>query len=145
MKNLDPAQTKAFLDAHPEAAFVDVRSEVEFADGHPVGAVNVPLMHLSAMGRSPNGRFIEVIQGLFPDRSQPLVLACRVGGRSSHAGMMLEQLGYTQIINMDGGYAGRFDPHSGGMIAGWADRGLPISNTPAAGASYEDVLERVAG
>jgi hypothetical protein len=43
MKLLSPLEARAFIDAHPDAVFMDIRSFAEFwFVGHPVGAVSVP-------------------------------------------------------------------------------------------------------
>ena len=42
MQHLKPKQAHEFLQSHPDAVLIDVRSEVEFLFvGHPVGAINV--------------------------------------------------------------------------------------------------------
>ena len=43
MKNLQPKEAYAWLQAHPDALFVDVRMEIEsLYVGRPPGVVNVP-------------------------------------------------------------------------------------------------------
>ena len=42
MKNLTPRECHEFLQTHPEAVFVDCRSEIEYLFvGHPVGAIHI--------------------------------------------------------------------------------------------------------
>jgi len=46
--------------------YVDVRTVQEFEDGHPPGAVNVPLMHAGPGGMVPNPDFLAVMRAVFP-------------------------------------------------------------------------------
>lgn len=48
-----------------------------------------------------NEDFVATIQALFPDLDTPLILMCRSGGRSTHAGHLLDDLGYTRIYELD--------------------------------------------
>ena len=42
MEHLDPKQAHQYLRAHPDAVFIDCRSEMEyFFVGHPIGAQHV--------------------------------------------------------------------------------------------------------
>ena len=51
--------------------------------------------------KQDNEDFAATIQALFPDLDAPLILMCRSGGRSTHAGNLLDSLGYTQIYELD--------------------------------------------
>ncbi|MFN3200798.1 MAG: rhodanese-like domain-containing protein [Bradymonadia bacterium] len=114
--------------------FVDVRSQQEFAAGHPEGSVNIPLLDHDASGQMvPNPEFIPVFQATFADKSAPVILTCRSGGRSGRAGGMLEHLGYTDVTNMDGGWSGN------GAVAGWSTEGLPASTENGDGVSYASI------
>ena len=48
-------------------AYLDVRSVPEFAQGHPAGAYNVPIIHMGPAGNQPNARFLEVIERRFAE------------------------------------------------------------------------------
>ena len=74
---------------------VDVREESEFAAGHLPGAVH--------MGRGVIERDIEKT---FPDTSAEIVLYCGGGYRSALAAVSLEQMGYSNVKSMDGGFRG---------------------------------------
>lgn len=70
-----------------EGAFlVDVRNPDEFSLGHVKGSVNIPL------GELPN-RLAK-----FKDQNQ-IVVFCRSGMRSAQAKLILEQKGFTNVIN----------------------------------------------
>lgn len=130
MKIITPTQAAAQVK-QDNVIFVDVRSQQEFAQGHPAGAVNIPLLDHGPSGQmEPNPEFVPVFQATFPEKSAPIVLTCRSGGRSGRAGEILERLGYTDVTNMDGGYGGNAG------VTGWADSNLPINNETGEGVSY---------
>ena len=68
--------------------FVDVRSEPEYAAGHPVGAYNVPVMNRVAGRMQPNPRFLAVMQSLFASDTK-LLVSCQGGVRSARAAQQL--------------------------------------------------------
>jgi rhodanese-related sulfurtransferase len=82
---------------------VDVREESEFAAGHIPGSMHI--------GKGVIERDIET---KVPDAATPLVLYCGGGFRSALSADMLQKMGYTNVISMDGGWRG------------WMDRGLPV-------------------
>jgi len=70
-----------------EGAFlVDVRTAGEFADGHVKGSVNIPLDRVqNQLAKFKNKKNI--------------IVFCRSGGRSSQAKSILEQNGFTNVVN----------------------------------------------
>ncbi len=75
-----------------QGAFVlDVRGANEFSDGHIEGAVNIPYGMLAA-------RAAEL------PRETPLLVHCQSGVRSLIAASILDNLGFTNVINVVGGY-----------------------------------------
>jgi rhodanese-related sulfurtransferase len=132
----------------PEAAellkqgwrYVDVRSIPEFDEGHPEGASNVPLLHMQGGRMAPNPDFQRVMVANFPKDSQ-LVIGCKSGGRSAQAAALLEASGYTQVVDMRGGFGGERDSMGRVSVAGWAQAGLPVEKaTP--GQSYADLEKK---
>jgi rhodanese-related sulfurtransferase len=70
-----------------EGAFlVDVRTPAEFAQGTAKGAVNIPLDQVQKKLASFKGK-------------KHIVVFCRSGNRSSQAKAILEQNGFTNVIN----------------------------------------------
>ena len=69
---------------------IDVREPDEVAEGTLPGAVNIPL------GDLPD-RVGEI------DRSRPVILLCRSGGRSGKAAQFLVDNGFTEVTNLAGG------------------------------------------
>jgi rhodanese-related sulfurtransferase len=121
--------------------YLDVRSIPEFEQGHPLGAVNIPLMHAQAGRMAPNPDFRNVVEATFP-REAKLVVGCKMGGRSLQAAALLEAAGYTQIVDVRGGFSGERDMFGKVTCAGWADCGLPVATAAEAGRSYADCQKK---
>ena len=100
--------------------YLDVRSEPEFKSGHPVGAFNIPLLHLDeATGRpDPNAGFERVATSTL-DKHAKIIVGCQSGGRSQRAAEILTGLGFTNVVNMQGGFGGARDPSGQVSVAGW--------------------------
>ena len=98
------------------------RSPPEFAQGHPEGAVNVPVFFATPGGMAPNPDFLDAMRKLYPAET-PLLLGCKSGMRSARACEMLEAAGYTRLANVDGGF------HGSPFTPGWLAAGLPTSTT----------------
>jgi molybdopterin/thiamine biosynthesis adenylyltransferase/rhodanese-related sulfurtransferase len=99
------------------ATIVDVREQVEWDAGHIPGAVFIPL-----------GQLGQDIEAAIPDKGTELVIQCRSGARSARGTELLQQLGYTNVVNLAGG------------ILDWQAQGLPVEApqtlTPAQQARY---------
>ena len=120
--------------------FVDVRTEAEFADGHPAGAFNVPFMLPSGASAtmSPNPDFLRVMRERFaPDAK--LVLGCRSGQRSLRAARALAEAGFTAVVNQRAGWAGVRSPFGEVTEKGWEALGLPSESGAPAGRAYADL------
>jgi rhodanese-related sulfurtransferase len=103
MALVTPAEAHA-RRAAGAAALVDVRTVGEFANGHPVGAVNVPFMDRDALGAMvPNPTFVETMGGLFK-KEDALLLSCQSGKRSAMAVAALQAVGYTNLVDVEGGF-----------------------------------------
>src|SRR4051812_3300977 len=75
------------------AIFVDVRERDEWEEGHLPGAVHVSRGNLESR-----------IEGIAPDRTQPVLLYCAVGARSAFAAKTLTELGYENVSSLAGGF-----------------------------------------
>lgn len=134
----------AYARQQQGAAFIDVRSTREYAAGHPMGAMNVPLLeHDEDSGQMlPNPDFIRVMRANFA-ADTPLLVACQSGIRSVRASQMLESFGFLDVTNVLGGFGGSRDRFGGRPTdLGWQESGLPVEDTPAPGHTYEDLLAR---
>ncbi len=128
MKHLTPKEAHAFLQAEPEAVFVDVRSEMEHMFvGHPTGSVLVPWIDGPDWDVNPN--FVSHVKKL-ASSERPVVLICRSGKRSVDAGLALEKAGLSNIYNVLHGFEGDLDEqHHRNAINGWRHEGLPWGQT----------------
>jgi len=124
-KDVTCAEAQQLLDSDEGYAYVDVRSEPEFGNGHPVGAYNIPVMHREAMGMAPNANFLTVVQSHFP-RDTRLLVGCQTGVRSVRAAEALLACGYTDVCNVKGGFAGTRTPDGQVVDEGWLQQGLPV-------------------
>ncbi len=140
IKRVSPAEAKQLLDEG--WTYLDVRSEPEFAAGHPAGALNVPVMHAGPRGMSPNPDFVAVVEALYP-RDARLVVGCKSGQRSARAADMLAAAGYGSLVDQRAGFDGPRDAFGQMTEPGWSPAGLPVETTTPGG-SYAE-LRRKAG
>lgn len=138
IKSVTPEQAHELVQQG--ALYVDVRSEQEFEQGHPPGALNVPIAHFGPAGMTPNADFLSVMRAAF-SQSEKLVIGCKAGGRSRRAAELLEQAGFADISDMAAGWDGSRDAF-GRPLPGWSKRGLPVENGFPAGQRYEDIKTR---
>ena len=92
IKECTIADVKAKMDRGDRFHLVDVREDHEFAKDHVKGA-----RHL---GR---GLLERDVEGDIPDKQAEIILYCGGGFRSALAADSLQQMGYTNVISMDGG------------------------------------------
>ncbi len=104
VKECTPAEAKARLDAGEAVHFLDVREDHEFSKEHARGA-----RHL---GKGIIERDIETV---IPDKSAAIILYCGGGYRSALAADALQQMGYSNVVSMDGG------------IRAWKESGYPMA------------------
>jgi rhodanese-related sulfurtransferase len=124
------------------ATYLDVRSIPEFQQGHPAGAFNVPLLHLDPpTGQMrPNPEFLAVVKANFP-HGTPMVVGCKMGGRSQQACELLSSAGFENVTNVLGGWGGA--PQMG--HAGWLQAGLPVETTADQAREYDALHKKAAG
>jgi molybdopterin/thiamine biosynthesis adenylyltransferase/rhodanese-related sulfurtransferase len=84
------------------ATIVDVREASEWEQGHLPDALHISKSYVE-----------QQIEAAVPDRDAPVVLYCAGGVRSLFAAQSLEQLGYTNVASMSGGFQA------------WKSAGLP--------------------
>jgi len=136
-----PPEAFETLKKNPDALYLDVRTEGEFAAGHPAGAINIPVMVAKGPGQMQlNLDFVEVAEKVIP-RGKKLVVGCMAGGRSQRACEMLEENGYTDLTNVVGGFGGQRDASGKVVVAGWRDANLPVT-TELGDASYQELRKK---
>jgi rhodanese-related sulfurtransferase len=97
------AQAKTRLDRGEVLHFLDVREDHEFANDHAKGAKH--------LGKGIIERDVET---RIPNKEEAILLYCGGGYRSVLAADALQQMGYTNVVSMDGG------------IKGWREAGYPM-------------------
>ena len=85
------------------AKLIDVREKTEWEEGHIPGAVHVPRGYLELR-----------IENAVPNKGTPVLLYCAGGTRSVLAARTLQDMGYSDVRSMAGGYSA------------WKDAGLPV-------------------
>ena len=86
-------QTRKRMDADPRVKLLDVREDNEWQLGHAAKAE-----HLG------KGIIERDIEKMVPDKSAELILYCGGGYRSALAADALQQMGYTNVFSMAGGW-----------------------------------------
>jgi len=142
-KEITPQQAHDILTKDPSVVYIDVRTEREFANGHPLGAVNIPVAFPDpARGMMANPDFVKVVEANFP-REKRIIVGCQAGPRSNAAAGLLQQAGYQNVSNMIGGFGGMRDQMGNVIAPGWANSGLPVSDDNGAGVNYESLKSKI--
>jgi len=146
IQNISPTEAKELLGSGEGYKYLDVRSVPEFIAGHPQGAMNIPLLDIDPVTqqRVPNPDFLAVVEANFPKDAR-LIVGCQSGMRSARAAEILRQAGYTQVVNMQGGFGGARDSFGRILQPGWAQLGLPIDTDNGEGVSYQSLAARAKG
>jgi molybdopterin/thiamine biosynthesis adenylyltransferase/rhodanese-related sulfurtransferase len=93
IREVSPGEAAAIAEQSPSTAFLDVREQTEWDEGYIPGAIHVPRGHLESR-----------IESTLPNRDQPVVIYCAAGTRSALAAVTMIQMGYTDVVNMSGGF-----------------------------------------
>jgi rhodanese-related sulfurtransferase len=93
MRVITVEELKEKLDNQEAFVFLDVREPSEYAESNIPGAKLKPLGEIATMQ-------IEELEDL---RDQEIVIHCRSGARSMQACMLLEQMGFKNTVNVQGG------------------------------------------
>ncbi|MBK1641179.1 hypothetical protein CKO12_04680 [Chromatium okenii] len=101
--SVTPLQAVAMMNQQ-EAVVLDVRPAADYAKGHILGAINLPM----------NG-FSKQLATLQKYREKPLIVSCRSGAQSSMACGQLRKAGFTAVFNLQGG------------VLAWESAGQPLS------------------
>ena len=89
---------------NPDFIILDVRTEEEYSGGHIENAINVDVTSES---------FTKEVLKL--DKENTYVIHCRSGKRSAKAGAILQELGFRDVYDIQGG------------ISAWKEEGLPVT------------------
>jgi len=142
LRRVKPVEAKRLIDEEGYV-YLDVRSVPEFEQGHPTGAFNVPLMHMSPVGMQSNARFLEVVTRVFA-KDAKIVVGCKSGGRSLRAAQTMEQAGFTAVVDQLAGFGGAADGFGRVSEPGWQAAGLAVSTTAETGRSWTELEQEKA-
>ena len=90
-KNVNVQEFKDLIEKKT-GTIVDVRTPQEYLRGNIKNSKNINI----------SDNFLEEIQKL--DKNEPIYVYCDVGGRSSRAMQMMQQMGFKEVYNLMGGY-----------------------------------------
>ena len=91
IREVDTAGGEQLLAAG--SLLLDVREPDEYEQGAIAGSVHIA-----------RGQLESQIEGRVADRDRPIVVMCAGGVRSAFAAKTLTELGYTDVVSMDGGF-----------------------------------------
>ncbi|MFM2046679.1 MAG: putative molybdopterin synthase sulfurylase MoeB [Actinomycetota bacterium] len=92
ISEISPAEAESHIAAGG-VLVLDVREPDEHDQGALPGALHIPRGHLEAQ-----------IEGKATDRDQEIIVYCAGGVRSAFAAKTLQELGYTNVLSMEGGF-----------------------------------------
>ena len=80
---------------------VDVREPYEYEKGHVPESLLIPrgLLEGAADPNTPHR-----IEALYSAREKPVAVMCATGGRSALSVQRLQEMGFTNVVNVAGGY-----------------------------------------
>ncbi len=81
------------VDLVGSTIFLDVREPDEYEQGTVPGAIHIPRGHLEFQ-----------VEGRLVDKAAPIVVYCAGGIRSAFSAKTLGDLGYTDVVSVDGGF-----------------------------------------
>ena len=91
--HISAQQLSTYLSGKEEIVLLDIRTEAEYEAGHIQGAQWFP-----------RGKVEFYIQDLIKDPDAKIVLYCRTGGRSALTTLTMKEIGYTNAVDLDGGF-----------------------------------------
>jgi rhodanese-related sulfurtransferase len=92
VRQINPVALNAMMDQKDALILLDVRTERERDAGYIGGSVWIPRGAIEF-------KFPEVCQ----DPEKKIIVYCRKGGRSALAACTLQQMGYRNVLNLEGG------------------------------------------
>jgi rhodanese-related sulfurtransferase len=93
IREVTVAETQQRMRERPEVKLIDVREDNEWDAAHAAGAIH--------LGKGIIERDIETT---VPEKDTELILYCGGGYRSALAADTLQQMGYTNVFSMAGGW-----------------------------------------
>lgn len=93
IRQVSPREVKAMQERGEPLVLLDVRDQNEVNLGRIPGAVHVS-----------RGTLEGKVEAAIPDRSANVVIYCASGNRSALAAQTMEEMGYTRVASMSGGF-----------------------------------------
>ena len=90
-RQVSASEAAEMMRSEKNYVILDVRRADEYADGHIVGAINIPNESIGSA---------EIPE--LPDKQQLIFVYCRSGRRSKEASEKLVKLGYTNVVEFGG-------------------------------------------
>ncbi|MDN3724859.1 rhodanese-like domain-containing protein [Aequorivita sp. SDUM287046] len=91
---LDSQEFQTAMETKRDIQLLDVRTPEEFANGHLKNALNIDISQTT---------FITEAEKL--DLEKPIYLYCQSGKRSARAAIILKDIGFKEIYDMEGGFS----------------------------------------
>ena len=91
-KDIRIEQLKDIVKINKKSVLIDVRSPLEFSEGHLNGAINIPLYELEAC-----------CECKLKDKNEIIIIYCQSGIRSRRAIRILESHQFKNLYNLKGG------------------------------------------
>ncbi len=90
IREVEPADVVNLIGS---ATFLDVREPDEYEQGALPGAVHIPRGHLEFQ-----------VEGRLTNKDEPIVVYCAGGTRSAFAAKTLQEIGYSDVVSVIGGF-----------------------------------------
>jgi molybdopterin/thiamine biosynthesis adenylyltransferase/rhodanese-related sulfurtransferase len=119
IREVDTAGAADAVRDRPETVVLDVREPDEYEQGALPGAIHIPRGFLESQ-----------VESKIQDHDTPIVVYCAGGTRSAFAADTLQNLGYTDVVSMDGGFNK------------WKDEGRPFRTPPSLNADQRNRYHR---
>lgn len=103
ISEINATELKTKLDNKEDFVFLDCRETSEWDEAHVKEATLLPL-----------SEFETKYQNLLTDKNKEVVIMCRSGRRSMNVCLFLNEQGYENLVNVEGG------------ILGWIEEGFSI-------------------
>lgn len=101
--NANPAVATQLINRE-NAVMVDVREDNEYVNGHIINSMHIPLSY-----------FRDRLKELEKHKSDPIIVGCKTGQRSSQACAILKKAGFEKVYNLTGG------------VSAWQADNLPLT------------------
>ena len=103
IKQIGPAEATRLIN-HEDALVLDVREDKEFADGHIINSLHIPMAKVQ-----------NKLAELSKYKTSPVIVSCRSGARSNSICGMLRKNGFENVANLKGG------------VMAWQNASMPLN------------------